>query len=48
MSNKSKLIGAVAGATLALGGQTVLAGGHKEMTVAYFLCLLYTSPSPRD
>ena len=26
MSNKSKLIGAVAGATLALGAQTVLAG----------------------
>ena len=37
MSNKSKLIGAVAGATLALGAQTVLAGGHQEMTVAYFL-----------
>ncbi len=37
MSIKSKLLGAVAGTTLALGAQAALAGGHSEITVAYFL-----------
>ena len=37
MSIKSRLTGAVAGTTLALGAQAAFAGGHGEITVAYFL-----------
>ena len=37
MSMKSKLMGAVAGTTMALSAQATFAGGHGEITVAYFL-----------
>ena len=37
MTLKSKLMGAVAGADLMTGAQGAVAGGHGEITVAYFL-----------
>ncbi|AXI44936.1 taurine ABC transporter substrate-binding protein [Sulfitobacter sp. SK012] len=37
MTLTSKLMGAVAGLTLLSGAQAVLADGHEEITVAYFL-----------
>ena len=80
MNKKSKLKLAISALALSASGQVALAGGHGEITVAYFLewpmpfeyakqkgayedemgvkinwvsfesgvCLLYTSPSPRD
>ena len=37
MTLKSKLLGAVAGVAMIAGGQAATAGGHSEITVAYFL-----------
>jgi taurine transport system substrate-binding protein len=37
MTIKTKLAGAVAGVALLTGAQAALAGGHSEITVAYFL-----------
>ena len=37
MTLKSKLLGAVAGVSMIAGGQAATAGGHSEITVAYFL-----------
>jgi taurine transport system substrate-binding protein len=37
MTLKSKLLGAAAGVAMITGGQAATAGGHSEITVAYFL-----------
>ena len=37
MTIKSRLLGTIGAASIALSAQAAVAGGHGEMTVAYFL-----------